>query len=377
MPRPRRLDGLPPHIDPSKIPAGIYWDRSGKGRWFVVEADDGRPRTRRVAGPGARLSELHELAESRRGLAPGTVAYALAQFHGSPQFAALAPRTRRDYEAQRNTANALPTKAGKFGALPVDRISCALLQRILDRIAAQHPTKANHLLRYLRRSFRWAINRGLCHHNPASGLEAAKESPRRRLPTHATIASLLAFAQAAGALPPHTRGSCAPYLWLLIEFGHLCRLRPVESMTLTDAAATPEGLHTNRRKGSRDSLVIWTPRLRAAWDAAAALRAAVQARHNRPIPMRPDQRPLFLSEDGTPLRKSSLDSAWQRLIRAAIAAGAITAEDRFGLHDLKRRGITDTRGRDAKFAAGGHRSEQMIDVYDLEVPAVEPAPGRS
>lgn len=52
----------------------------------------------------------------------------------------------------------------------------------------------------------------------------------------------------------------------------------------------------------------------------------------------------------------------------------MTAEQRFGLHDFKRRGITDTEGTRAdKQQASGHRSEGMLDVYDLSVPVVNPA----
>ncbi|RMQ96179.1 Prophage PSPPH06, site-specific recombinase phage integrase protein [Pseudomonas savastanoi pv. glycinea] len=46
-------------------------------------------------------------------------------------------------------------------------------------------------------------------------------------------------------------------------------------------------------------------------------------------------------------------------------------EERFGLHDLKRRGITDTVGnRAVKQEASGHRDEAMMDVYDLSLPLV-------
>jgi hypothetical protein len=158
--------------------------------------------------------------------------------------------------------------------------------------------------------------------------------------------------------------------------GYLCRLRPVEVITLTEAAATAEGLHTNRRKGSRDSLVQWTPRLRAAWDAAIALRDAAWARRRMPVPLRPQDRLILVNDAGGRITDSTLQTAWQRLMHAAIAGGIINAEQRFGLHDLKRRGITDTLGRQAKLDAGGHRSEQMLSVYDLEVPTVSPAPGR-
>lgn len=48
--------------------------------------------------------------------------------------------------------------------------------------------------------------------------------------------------------------------------------------------------------------------------------------------------------------------------------GVITKEERFGLHDLKRRGITNTKGNQHdKQEASGHRSSSMMDLYDLSI----------
>lgn len=59
---------------------------------------------------------------------------------------------------------------------------------------------------------------------------------------------------------------------------------------------------------------------------------------------------------------------------AALAAGLITEEERFGLHGLKHRGITDTKGTKAdKQLASGHKSMQMVNRYDHERPIVDPA----
>ncbi|MNE92749.1 hypothetical protein D3C80_1905130 [compost metagenome] len=58
----------------------------------------------------------------------------------------------------------------------------------------------------------------------------------------------------------------------------------------------------------------------------------------------------------------------------AIADGNIDPEDRFALHDLKRRGIADTTGTRAnKQEASGHRDPKMMDVYDLSISIVSPA----
>lgn len=362
---------IPKHIDQAKLPTGLYWDASGRGRWYVLELEGGKRRARTIATAGAKLSELHAIIEDRGGCQRGTLSYLLGQFHGSKTFKELAERTRSDYEKYRKAVAALPTKAGKLGDLIVARLSLPFMQRLFDSIAEQHPTKANHLLRYLRRCFAWGMTRGLCQANPCKGAEAATEAKAARVPELVKLSAVLAFAKAAGALPPHSRGSVPGYLWIVMELAYLCRLRPVEAVTLTDAHHTPDGIRTNRRKGSRDVVVAWSPRLRAAWDAAVALRAKATA--DRPVPMRPEARVLIVGEDGSPLRRSSLDSAWQRMMLAAVNAGVIADAERFGMHAMKHRGITDTAGtRHEKRQASGHKSDAMMDVYDHSVPLVEP-----
>lgn len=74
------------------------------------------------------------------------------------------------------------------------------------------------------------------------------------------------------------------------------------------------------------------------------------------------------------LRKSSLDTAWQRFITLALKDDIITPEQRSALHDLKRRGITDTVGNRAdKQEASGHRDQKMMDIYDHSLPIVSPS----
>lgn len=80
---------------------------------------------------------------------------------------------------------------------------------------------------------------------------------------------------------------------------------------------------------------------------------------------------LSLSASGGQLSKSGLDTAFQRLITQAIEKQVLTEEQRFGMHDFKRKGITDTVGTRAdKQQASGHKDESMMDVYDLSVPVV-------
>lgn len=372
---------IPAHIDQGSIPRGIYWQRGsteGIGRWFVFDRVEGKPKRKTVATADARLSDLHRIAEERAGVDRATLGYLLDEFHKSRRFAELAPGTRRGYEFCRRVAKAHETaKLGRLGDLHVSRITRPGIQRVVETIADQGtPTKANALLRYLRRVFHWGMNRGLCDTNPAQGVEAAKERRSGRMPASDVVAAVREFARLRGARKAHTEGSVAPYLWLVLDLAYLLRLRGSEVLMLTDASERADGVHAERLKGSRATLTEWSPRLRDTWAAAVDLRREALAKLPKGIviPINPARRPLIVGQGGARLSKDGLDTAWQRMMHLAIAEGVIAREQRFGLHGMKHRGVTDTKGNRAdKQDAGGHKSAAMVDVYDHAVPRVQPA----
>ncbi len=376
--RKRKLNpDIPKHIDQSSLPRGVYYDARGSGVWYTLYQDEGGKQHRKnLAGSKATLSELHRLMEERSGVDRDSLAFLAEQYHQSQKFKSLKKKTQDGYYYARDVLLAIPTKLGKpLGELAVRKFTPPMVQRLIDKIAEEgKPSKAAHALRYLRLLMQWGRNRGYVETNPALGIEAPKERKQRRLPEPAVMINLIQFAQQQGQLTRGEKGACAPYLWCVMEISYLCRLRGIETVTLTDANETPEGVLTNRRKGSRDNIVRWTPRLRAAWDAAKQLRSNIWEKKKMPAPNAAEQRPLIVAAHGGALQKTSLDTAWQRLVTQAIEKGIMTAEQKFGLHDFKRRGITDTEGTRAdKQQASGHRSEGMLDVYDLSVPVVDPA----
>ena len=360
----RTVKNLPKGIDPGKLPDGCYWDASGRGHWYTFYYDStGSRRRTRIAGPDATLSDLHKIMEDRQGAMRDTFAYISDLFHKSDKYLALAVGTRKDYDYCWDVVISHPTKIGiPLGDAPLGKWSQPMMQRLVDTLAKERgPSAANHVLRYARRVFAWAMNRGHAAANPAKGVEAAKERRQRRLPSPETYIKVLKFAYA----------HAAPYLWIVMELAYLLRMRGIEVITLTDAHETPEGVLVERRKGSRGNITEWTPRLKAAWDAAKALRA--EKKQGTPTPIKPGDRWLFPASDGEHLRRSSLDSAWQRMVTEAIDKGVIATEDRFSIHDLKRAGISRTQGTRAdKREASGHRTDSMMDVYDLSLPVVQP-----
>jgi len=376
--RPRAFNPrIPAHIDQAKLPDGVYFDHRWGGTWYLLLTNDGKRARRNIAKADAKMAQLHSAADQiRAGDNSGTLDWLAGKFEESEKFKNLALGTQGDYRYCRDALTKEPTALGiPFSRLIVADLNAPLIQRLIDRIAKKKPSKANHVLRYMRRLFRWGGNRGHCPKlNPADGIEAATERKRRQIPEPTTMAAVVQYAAASGAKPTRTKGSHPPYLWAVADIAYLCRLRGVEVVTMTDANATAEGVMTNRRKGSRDNVVSWTPRLRAAWDFLISRRDAIWKEKRAAVPLRADERLLVVMEDGGMLRRAALGTAWQRLIVAAIEEGVIAAEQRFGLHGLKRRGITDTKGTRAdKQEASGHKTEAMMDVYDFSVPVVRPA----
>ncbi|KIP82103.1 integrase [Stenotrophomonas maltophilia] len=387
--RPRKTpDNLPPHIDYSKVPKGIYWDRSGRGRWYALDPHpDGKGfKAKTVAQAGARLSDLHAIAEQRSGSAQrGSITYVIGLFEQSLTFSQLAPSTQGHYRDYAAAIKTYPLKnASALGDAIVDRLTPGVIRRLVDVIAQGvpagplraaavpgYPTKANHWLRYLRRVFGWAREHDHVKSNPAAGVKQVKEKREHRMPELGVFRRVQAYARACGELGPREKGALPGYLWCAMELAYQARLRGIEVLTLTDAHDMGNELMTNRRKGSRDNLVRKGDQLAIAITTLQGRRVEIWARHAIPTPLKPEARPLFVGEDGEPLTRSGFNTAWQRLMRAAMANGLITPMERFALHGLKHRGVTDTRGD--KKEASGHKTDAMLSLYDHSLPVVDAA----
>ncbi|WP_329767281.1 integrase [Stenotrophomonas maltophilia] len=384
--RPRKAPpNLPSHIDYNMVPKGIYWDRSGRGRWYVLEPHpDGKGfKSKTVAQAAARLSDLHLIAEQRSGSSTrGSVAYVIDLFEASLTFSHLASSTQRHYRDYASAIKVYPLKNGaKLGEMMIDKLTPGAIRRLVDVIAQGraasapgelpvpgYPTKANHWLRYLRRVFGWAREHDHIKSNPASGVKQVREKRDHRMPELDVFRRLQAYAEKCGDLGAREKGSLPSYLWPAMELAYQARLRGIEVLTLTDAHDMGEKLMTNRRKGSRDNLVAKGHHLSRALCSLRQRRAAIWSKNGRAPPLCDRDRYLFVGEDGEPLTRSGFNTAWQRMIRNAIKEQVIDAGERFALHGLKHRGVTDTKGD--KKTASGHKTDAMLNIYDHDVPSV-------
>lgn len=371
MSRQRKPDpSIPDHIDQRKLPTGCYWNRRDRN-WYTLRAGK---RSKPIAGADALLSDLHKAMELAQGKDASTLDYMLGKFEESGQFTSeISEATRTDYRYCRDVLQRHSTKLGvTFAYLRRDAIKPPLIQRLVNDIAKAFPAKANHVKRYLSVAYQWGVLNGYAESNVAQGVRQAKERKAHRMPEADTARAVVAFLRVRGALPSRRKGSVAPYVWAVAEIAYRCRMRSVEVRNLTDADKTDAGIIVDRVKGSDGNVTRWCPELVEAWGWLVARRARIWLK--KPSLRGKALRPLIVSEDGCALSKSALNSAWRRAMEAAIEAGVIDADSRFGLHGLKHRGITDTPGRKAdKKAASGHRTDAMLALYDHELQVVDPA----
>ena len=395
MGRKRKFNpSIPAHIDQAALPSGLYWEDQ---RWYILEPhpEGGRPRKRTVAHATARLSELHAIVESARlGQQVGTLNHLMEMFRGpasrdgiekaATEYQQLAKATRADYDYHGALAcNYVLQDGAALGQFHVDRMTVPMIQRLVEALAKgwpasprrpaapPRPSTANHVLRFLRRLFRWGIRHGHCTTNPAEGVRQAREVAAFHMPEPDAFRAVLKFARQRARLPLHSKGAVPPYMPAVMLLAYHGRLRGIEVTDLTDAHHLRDGLLCERRKGSMDSITPWNRELRWAWAWLRRYRSERMAAHSRPVPLKPAARRLLVTQTGTPLVRSTLKTAWQRLIVAAIAGGVIAEEDRFNLHGLKHRGITDTPGTRAdKRDGAGHVNPAMTVRYDHSVPVV-------
>jgi hypothetical protein len=374
MPPKRKYDPtIPAHIDQRHIPTGIYWNRRDRYWYAMLMVAGKRKRSARLAGPEAMLSELVRESELSRGIDTRKLDYMLEAFALSLDYRQLAANTQADYGYCRLALQRFKTKLGiPFADLETVKITKPLIRKLIDALAEKTPAKANHVKRYLSVAFAWGSERGYCVGNPAAKIKQAVERKAHRMPERDTMRDVIKLLRERGAYASRRPGAVGPYVWAVAEIAYRCRMRSVEVRMLTDEDASDIGIHVRRTKGSRDNVTLWCPELREAWSWLIARRARIWLKKasGRPVGVRS----LVVSEDGRPLSKGALSSAWRRAMAVAVEAKVIEDGERFGLHGLKHRGVTDTAGTVAdKKQASGHRTDAMAEHYNHELAVVDAA----
>ncbi|MCP5136543.1 MAG: hypothetical protein H6981_07070 [Gammaproteobacteria bacterium] len=335
-PRPRKKDRLPPYCE---IRSGGVWMRDyedgklGKRHWLC---QDGTPN-----------SEVWRLWEDRRsGVETRSLQWLIERFLNSDKFQERARSTQDDYRKDLKRIGEFPMADGKpFGTAPIAAITTKVLQKWMDARGLQAKVRANREIAALSAAFTWGVQRldGI-DTNPCKGVDRFKEKARDRYVTDLEYSHVYQLA-----------GDRVFYLQPMMEIAVICRAREGEIFALRGDQHVGHGkLELRRSKGSKTQIIDGGDRLeraiRAAWNGRARFPNAY----------------IFADDHGAPIKLGAVRNAWQRLMKIATATGL---KERFTIHDLKAKGVSDFDGD--KFKASGHKTPRMAAVYDRKIEVVK------
>ncbi len=267
---------------------------------------------------------------------PGTLRWLCDEYLKSDQHQEKKQGTRDDYEkSHAKLINAKLKNGTVLGEVAYRKITPGILRRYVDWRAKTARVRANRELSFLSIVFAWAYERDLITTNPAIGVKKTHEPPRTRYIEDWEYQHLYDLA----AQFPY-------YLRPAMEFAYLMRLRQSEVLDLRHSDITDQGIAARRKKGSKQQIIEWSDRLRQAV-AMSSSPSTIQSFY------------LLHDQRGQPVKQSTFQSAWNRLMAIALDKGL---QERFTFHDLKAKGITDFDGDKQK--AAGHKSPRMADLYN-------------
>jgi integrase len=137
-----------------------------------------------------------------------------------------------------------------FGQIDDERIIPGVIRKYIAPRSA--PVAANREVAFLSICFSWAVERDLLKTNPCKDVRRNSEKPRTRYVTDTEYRAVFELA------------APWPHVQCTMEFAYLCRMRLCEVLDLKQSDLIDAGLHVRRRKGSRDNIITWSPRLDAA-----------------------------------------------------------------------------------------------------------------
>jgi site-specific recombinase XerD len=363
--RKRTSKNIPAHIDSNKLPDRVWFNSSGAGRWMLTIYDEFHKRqAKRICDSEATLFEIWQAAESHAVKTLATFTTLSNDFQQTLAWKKLSPLTQKDYLLCHQAIITRETSTGKLGEISLNKWTVGLIRNYRDKRAEESESRANKELSYIKRLFSWAYEYEKVPLNPATGIKKLTIAPRQHYAEDRDYYYLIHIARQSGYW----------YVEYAMELAYLCRMRMCEVLELTDANEQTNGLIIYRRKGSKTNITEWMPRLRAVWEELKQKRSTILQDRRKPSPIRAQDRHLFISErTGDKIDISTLQTAMQRLTTIAKAQAQKDGIEfnSFTFHDLKRKGISDTTASE-RLASAGHRSPEMMKVYDVKPDIVKP-----
>lgn len=284
----------------------------------------------------AALDQRAKALQTAQGLVGHTLADLWRAYAKSPQWRALRPRTRSDYQAVRDWLGDAADRAS------VRAITRAQIQRLQDRAADERGRRfGNYVVQVLRLLLEWARGRGWIEVNPAMGMKLIRRpSDARQVNRAWSEDEVRAFLSAA-----------SPQVALPFALAVFAGMRQGDALTATWAAYDGRSLTWRAAKNGEACAAPVTGVFREILEAAKARRGgAVQ---------------IAVTGAGTPWTASGYRASFRRVVQALMAEGRLSEGCTF--HGARHTiGAMARQAQESEWrvaAAIGDRSTKMAEIY--------------
>lgn len=287
--------------------------KDGKTVTYRFHPADGKP-INLGTDRAAALQQVLNL--SREGVQYGTLEWLWPEYKKGKRWLKLAPGSQADYEL------AWKQIAPILGRMPAKSITSPMVARYVHVQRADSPRRADIEKTLLSNMFKRGITLGVCDINPTIGVEPHGSEASDVMPDTLVLERFARWVDG--------QTSQRKVIGLAMRFAALAGSRQIEFLPLTwmqvdEAAGVVRLVRAKQRGKKKDTVVEHVSISPAMRQLLAEIRAL-----GRDCPY------LFPTEDNNQYTARGFKTLWQRCVHAAIAAGVITAADRFNFHALRR-----------------------------------------
>lgn len=271
-------------------------------------------------------------------------------YQNSPKFKGLSKNTKPRYITASRILDHIGKTGKRLGDMPLESLTKPLMQKIM-RVRLENykadgkkgESTVNYEVAYLSTMITWGLNHEPklnIQVNPLIKLEKLKAPKVERYVTHQEYWKQYNLSSAL--------------MQAFYEVQYLCACRAIEVRNLKDSDDLGDKVLIRRTKGSKDTYINMSPRLRAAIDKAKSLRPKLK------ISVIGEDRPIFCNQSGYRIKREGLKSSMDRLRNKMKKRGL--KDTYWPLHMLKHKGLTDAKDKDM---AG--LTEEMKKRYDKQI----------
>lgn len=309
----------------------LYWYHRATGK--ALKHD---PETADGLLEVAALDAKAKAVEPVSGHPAGSLGALWVKYRESPEWSALKPRTRSDYQAVRDWIGDAADRAN------VARMTLPQIVKLRDKAhRAKGRRFANYVVQVLRLVLGWGRLRGWRDDNPAIGIPSIRRPTDARKVNRAwSAAEVRAFAAAA-----------PPQLLLPFCLGLFAGMRQGDAIRVTWSAYDGGALRWIAGKNGEDCMAPVTGAFKTIMDAAKERRGnAVQ---------------IAVTSNGTAWSASGFRASFFKLVRDLVTAGHLQPGCTFhGLrHTIASQARNDGESESRVAAAIGDRSPHMAAIY--------------